>query len=115
MTTERIRLTEVPVAGNSGLAWNRLHAEREEIREAMLNDEGRTDRKTAVWHLGLLQSRLRDIDRSIDRLMSGSYGICSKCGHAIEDTLLDLDATSPYCDGCNESIGFADKKFRRMN
>ena len=108
----RIHLAEVPVAGNAGSIWNRLHSEREDICEAMLkesrpglaaqNAETMTQPNdvNANWHRGLLQSRLRKIDDALDRLMSGSYGNCAKCGRWIEDTKLDFDPAIAFCIEC---------------
>lgn len=63
--TTTIRLAEIPLGGNDGFAWNRLHGEREEICEALLKD-GPKSRKD------LLQARLRRVDDALDRLMSSS-------------------------------------------
>jgi len=94
--------------------WNRLHSEREDICEALLEDSRpglgspveakgvskEEATKTANWHRELLQSRLRKIDDALDRLMSGSYGNCSKCGRWIEDTKLDFDPAIAFCIEC---------------
>ena len=62
---QTIRLAEIPLGGHDGFAWNRLHGEREDICEALLQD-GPKERKD------LLQARLRKIDDALDRLMSSS-------------------------------------------
>lgn len=91
-----IHLVEIPIAGKSGLIWNRLHGEREEICEALLKDTGPfvEERQQA------LQARLRKVDDALDRLMSGSYGNCSKCGRAIDTTRLDIDPALALCVYC---------------
>ena len=91
-----IHLVEIPIAGKSGLILNRLHGEREEICEALLKDTGPfvEERQQA------LQARLRKVDDALDRLMSGSYGNCSKCGRAIDTTRLDIDPALALCVGC---------------
>lgn len=113
MSTNSIRLIEIPVDGNGGLVWNRLHSEREDICEAMLED-ARPDSqarlqelsakeevgRAAYWHSELLQARLRKIDDALDRLMSGSYGNCCECGRWIEDTKLDFDPAIAFCIEC---------------
>ena len=48
----------------------------------------------------MLQTRLRKVDDALDRLMSGSYGNCSKCGRAIDDSRLDLDPALALCLDC---------------
>jgi RNA polymerase-binding transcription factor DksA len=109
-----IRVTDGAVVRNDRLVWNRLHSEREDICEALLKDS-QPDAKSqtngqrmskeeaaraAYWHQELLQARLRKIDDALDRLMSGSYGNCSKCGRWIEDTKLDFDPALTYCVEC---------------
>jgi RNA polymerase-binding transcription factor DksA len=109
----KIHLIEIPVGGNGGLVWNNLHSEREDICEALLQDsrEGSEadseakrpcDVSTTNWHRELLQARLRKIDDALDRLMSGSYGNCSKCGKWIEDTKLEFDPAMEFCLSCWE-------------
>lgn len=109
----KIHLIEIPVGGNGGLVWNSLHSEREDICEAMLQDshavsgadfeaDRPSDVSTKNWHRELLQARLRKIDNALDRLMSGSYGNCSKCGKWIEDTKLTFDPAVEFCLSCWE-------------
>ena len=117
----KVHLIEIPVGGNGGWVWNRLHSEREDICEAMLKDSQSemkapvgmykklADTSTTNWHRELLQARLRKIDDALDRLMSGSYGNCSKCGKGIEDTKLDLDSAIALCSACWE---LESKKYR---
>ena len=108
------RAIDNPVEENGGVVWNRLHSEREDICEALLREPvsgfasaaatrtiPREDAPhPANWHKELLQSRLRKIDDALDRLMSGSYGNCSKCGRWIEDTKLEFDAAIAFCISC---------------
>lgn len=93
-----IHLVDIPIAGHEGSIWHRLHGEREDICEALLKEvqtpshaEGRRE---------LLQARVRKIDNALDRLMSGSYGLCSLCGNPIEKAALDVDAAWAVCLGC---------------
>lgn len=108
-----IRAIDNSVGINGGLMWNRLHSEREEICEALLkefrpNSQAQLQEsaakeevmRTANWHRELLQARLRKIDDALDRLMSGSYGNCCKCGRWIEDTKLDFDPAIAFCIDC---------------
>lgn len=112
-TNAKTHLIEVPIGGNGGEVWNRLHSEREHICEALLKDchvKSRVDGEanapcdlaTTNWHRELLQARLRKIDDALDRLMSGSYGHCSKCGKWIEDTKLAFDSAIEFCINCWE-------------
>lgn len=96
-----------------GVVWHRLHSEREDICEALLKESPPSDEtsgaarlstedalRAADWHRELLQARLQKVDDALDRLMSGSYGECRKCGKWIEDPKLDFDPAIAYCLDC---------------
>jgi RNA polymerase-binding transcription factor DksA len=105
-----------PDKQNGGLVWHRLHSEREDICEALLREPGpacvaealrqgmskEDAERTTNRHRNLLQARLRNVNDALDRLMSGSYGDCCKCGKWIEDTKLDFDRAIEFCLGCWE-------------
>jgi len=110
-TNDKVKLIEVPFAGKDGLVWNCLHAEREDICEVMLRDyqsisgtdaefNNSPPESTKDWHRELMQARVRKIDDALDRLMSGSYGHCVKCGLGLRDTELDLDPAIAFCPSC---------------
>jgi RNA polymerase-binding transcription factor DksA len=112
------RTIENPVDRSGGLVWNRLHSEREDICEALLKEFRPSSEAqpaaqwmsreeathAANWHRELLQARLRKIDDALDRLMSGSYGHCCKCGRWIADTKLEFDPAIAFCIGCWERM-----------
>jgi RNA polymerase-binding transcription factor DksA len=114
MSTASIHLTAIPIKGNEGYVWNRLHSEREDICEAMGRIPTKPfDNKSAAFKTSklsdtsiarsrreLMESRLRKIDDALDRLMSGSFGHCSKCGKSIDESKLDLDPAMAYCTDC---------------
>jgi hypothetical protein len=91
-----IHLIDIPIGGKAGFTWNRLHSEREHICESLVKDHSSLAEEGRAW----LQARLRKLDDALDRLMSGSYGNCSKCGQAIEDTMLDTDPALALCVNC---------------
>jgi len=110
-TNDKVKLIEVPFAGKDGLVWNCLHAEREDICEVMLRDyqsisgtdaefNNSPPESTKDWHRELMQARVRKIDDALDRLMSGSYGHCVKCGMEIRDFEMALDPAIAFCPGC---------------
>jgi hypothetical protein len=99
-TNPNIPLIEVPIGGNGGLVWNRLHAEREDICEAILKQSQTSDGEAVNVDSDQLQDRLRRIDEALDRLMSGTYGECRKCGRWIEDTKLYFDPALAFCLDC---------------
>jgi hypothetical protein len=92
----KIHLIEIPIGGKGGWTWNRLHGEREDICEALLKDDG----PFLEERQEMLQARLRTVDNALDRLMSGSYGNCSRCGRAIDDTRLEIDPALAHCLTC---------------
>src|SRR5215216_3293623 len=91
-----IKLVEIPIGDSGGFIWNRLHGEREEISEALLKDT----RVVGDPRKEMLQARLSKLDDALDRLMAGSYGNCSKCGRAIDETRLDMDPALARCLNC---------------
>jgi len=106
--------THNPTNRNDGVVWHRLHSEREDICEALLKERVIDEEapaeaagistndtiRTANWHRELLQARLRKTDDALDRLMSGSYGDCCRCGRWIEDTKLEFDPAVAFCVDC---------------
>lgn len=62
-------LVEIPIGGHSGLAWNQLHDEREDICRRLLQDsDPRFDE-----YKQMLQARLRKVDDELDRLMAKAH------------------------------------------
>jgi len=49
--------------------------------------------------------RINEIDEALNRIRTGSYGTCAKCGHAIAEELLDLVPESQLCERCKKSPG----------
>lgn len=44
-----------------------------------------------------LSGRLKDIEAALIKIQAGKYGICEKCGEAIETEILDIDPESRFC------------------
>ena len=112
-----IPLFKNSVGRSGGADWYRLHAERENVCEVLIKESRSSHSKPGAlglspedtlrarnWHRDLLQRRLGKIDDALDRLMTGSFGDCSKCGKWIEDTTLDLDPAIAFCVTCWEKI-----------
>ena len=108
-----LRVTDNPAERNGRPVWHRLHSEREEICEVLSKEfrppsqdqlqatiDQEVVRRNAKWHAELLRTRLRKLDDALDRLMSGSYGVCAKCERWIEDTKLDFDPAVAFCIDC---------------
>lgn len=108
------RETQTPLAQHDSSVWGRLRSEREMVCE-LLNQswlgKGTLEDLRAIGivdplvpdqrhHRELLHQRLRQVDDALDRLMSGSYGNCSKCGRWIEDDRLAADPSLAFCIDC---------------
>jgi RNA polymerase-binding transcription factor DksA len=47
-----------------------------------------------------LKDRLNEIDIALQKIQSGTYGICEKCGKPIEQEILSIDPESRFCKEC---------------
>lgn len=91
-----------------GGVWYRLHAEREEICEALLREPWPSQQFQAVVgdirDAQQLQQRLKLVVDALDRLLGGSYGKCITCGRRIEDAKLDADPATAICNQCGADV-----------
>ncbi len=49
-------------------------------------------------------ARLEQINRALEKIKKGAYGICEKCGQPIEQKILDIDPESLYCKNCKRGL-----------
>jgi len=49
-----------------------------------------------------LETRLRDVNLALEKLSSGKYGKCSKCGENIEEKRLEIHPAARFCMKCQE-------------
>ncbi len=47
-----------------------------------------------------LKDRLGEIDIALEKIRTGGYGICEKCGGPIEHDILAIDPESRFCKAC---------------
>lgn len=47
-----------------------------------------------------LKRRVHRIEDALLKMEKGKYGICERCGNAIEKQLLEIDPESRYCRSC---------------
>lgn len=59
---------------------------------------------TDIAILGHEFSELREIDLALQRLASGTYGICVECGRAIEPARLNALPAARQCLGCKAAF-----------
>jgi len=46
---------------------------------------------------GDLKNRLDDIENALEKIETGKYGVCEKCGEHIEEEILNIDPESRFC------------------
>ncbi|MDO8516191.1 MAG: hypothetical protein Q7S28_03005 [bacterium] len=51
----------------------------------------------------VLKERVDAIDMAINRMIEGKYGMCTKCGKAIEKEVLDIAPESELCISCKQA------------
>ena len=51
-----------------------------------------------------LEKTLRDVNKSLERIKKGTYGICKYCGKPIEEKRLQARPTSSACVECKKTI-----------
>jgi len=49
-------------------------------------------------------TRLEQINKALEKIKRGKYGICEKCGGPIEKRILDVDPESFYCKNCKRGL-----------
>jgi DnaK suppressor protein len=81
--------------------------ELEGMRGLELNDEGdyaATSAKTVVDSAILLQQRkeLNEIELALDKIKSGTYGICEMCEEPIDLPRLEVKNFARFCIACRE-------------
>jgi RNA polymerase-binding transcription factor DksA len=83
----RLSGIEAELDSHQSSDWEELATEREgdEVLEGM----GLTG-----------QLEIRRIEAALERIASGEYGICAKCGAEIGDARLDVLPYTPFCRNC---------------
>jgi DnaK suppressor protein len=108
--------TNQPTRPLDGEIWEKLHAEREGVCQALLNDarlvgEGvsrdqeiepaQEAPRDVLWRRNeSLTVRLHQVDDALDRLFAGEYGHCDNCGQVIEERRLSADPAVLFCLEC---------------
>ena len=47
-----------------------------------------------------LELKLKEIERALEKIKKGKYGICEKCGKEIEEKKLRANPATRYCSKC---------------
>jgi DnaK suppressor protein len=51
-----------------------------------------------------INSRIKEIDKAIERIREGNYGICELCGEDIPEGRLQVWPNARYCAQCKEDL-----------
>ncbi len=54
--------------------------------------------------IGTLQERMREVDRALERLEAGTYGICDNCNQPIPPERLEARPFSALCVNCQSLV-----------
>lgn len=57
-----------------------------------------TERERELAALAAVQAALADVDRALERIDDGSYGMCEACGQPIPDEVLDRAPVARLCE-----------------
>jgi RNA polymerase-binding protein DksA len=70
-------------------------------------DENAEEVATYSTNLSLehsMESALRDVDRALERMKSGTYGVCKYCSKEISEKRLEARPSSSSCIECKKSF-----------
>lgn len=81
----------------------------DEISSQEVPDEGdlaerSTDYEERSIKLNSLEIRLSDINKALQNIENGNYGICINCKNKIEDDRLEVNPAAKTCKDCMEKI-----------
>jgi RNA polymerase-binding transcription factor DksA len=79
-------------------------SERDALAELSIVDQHPADVGTETFEqtkglsiLEQVEAQLRDVERALDRLDDGTYGVCEICGRPIEPARLEARPAARYC------------------
>ena len=58
------------------------------------------ERSRLIALVGNLRSELREVERALEKLGAGGYGICERCGNAIGEDRLEAIPWATLCIDC---------------
>lgn len=91
-----------------------LENQERETKEILSEQETATDILADIYeykqeaHLTkeALEERIRAINKALDKINNGTYGICENCGKLIEEPRLKIDPTIYLCRECSIKKNF---------
>jgi len=98
LESERIRLLEevalITGQRNDGMHEGDSLTKKEEAATAYSEIEKRSA------HIMTVQERLAELERALDKVEKGTYGLCDNCGKAIPLARLEALPQTTYCIDC---------------
>jgi RNA polymerase-binding transcription factor DksA len=95
LASERTRLLaqldELGFGPNGSLTYDTNFADTSQVTA----ERGEAERLAAD-----LQESLDDVDKALERLAEGTYGICKRCGNPISEARLEAMPTARRCLDC---------------
>lgn len=86
-----------------------IHESSREMGQDGIQDLG--DEAANIYNKQVLLSlnenermRLQEVDESLDRIESGTYGICEECGEAIGLKRLEVRPVAKHCVSCKTKL-----------
>ena len=81
----------------------------EEMTNQEVPDEGdmaerAEDYEERSMKLNLLETRLGDINKALEKIEGGKYGICEVCGKEIEEDRLEVNPAATTCKECMNKV-----------
>ncbi len=64
------------------------------------DEDGNLERTSTVSRTQDLERQLREIDRALERMERGTYGLCEQCGTPIDPARLEFMPETPLCVTC---------------
>ncbi|MCB0113130.1 MAG: TraR/DksA C4-type zinc finger protein [Caldilineaceae bacterium] len=100
----------------------RLEDELAHLNENMMQevdiepDEGDPvffEREKAAALMAVLERRVQDITHALRSLEKGQYGICERCGNAIEPARLEVKPDATMCLNCQREVEAMNRRNRQ--
>ena len=67
-------------------------------------DNVSSEREELVERASHCRQRLRVVDRTLDRLQEGTFGVCAECDQPISQKRLEALPTAEYCIKCQQEL-----------